>query len=121
VSQLTDRAGAKLSPEEIDLVWTILEGDRPADATAKSGLSGTTISALYRVTDSLHVYPRGLADAEPAGVTVPSAIAPSDAAATRISPIAFLRSMATLLWSAFRYPFRTTEVDLSTGKVIRHY
>jgi len=39
----------------------------------------------------------------------------------QISPLAFLRSMAVLLWTAFRYPFRTTEVDLSTGRVVRQY
>jgi hypothetical protein len=39
----------------------------------------------------------------------------------RIPPLAFLRSMAVILWSALRHPFQTTEVDLSTGKVIRRY
>jgi hypothetical protein len=39
----------------------------------------------------------------------------------RISPLAFLRSIAVLFWSAFRHPFRTTEVDLVTGRVVRQY
>jgi hypothetical protein len=39
----------------------------------------------------------------------------------RIPPRAFLRSMATIFWTAIRHPFRTTEVDLSTGRVVRQY
>ena len=39
----------------------------------------------------------------------------------QISPAAYLRSMAVLFWTAIRYPFQTTEVDLRTGKVIRHF
>src|SRR5437660_2628523 len=38
-----------------------------------------------------------------------------------ISPLAFLRSMGAILWTSFRHPFKTTEVDLSTGQVVRHY
>jgi hypothetical protein len=34
----------------------------------------------------------------------------------RIGFQAYLRSMWTLLWTAFRYPFTTTVIDLSTGK-----
>ena len=40
------------------------------------------------------------------------------AAQVRISPVAFLRSMAVLLWDAFRQPHRTTEIDLTTGRVV---
>jgi hypothetical protein len=36
----------------------------------------------------------------------------------RIPPIAFLRSMAVILWNALRHPCQTTEVDLSTGRVL---
>jgi hypothetical protein len=39
----------------------------------------------------------------------------------QISPVAFLRSMMAIFWGAFRHPFRTDEVDLSTGQVVRHY
>ena len=38
-----------------------------------------------------------------------------------IQLLPFLRTMAVLLWSALRHPFKTTEIDLSTGKVVRHY
>lgn len=38
-----------------------------------------------------------------------------------ISPSAFVHTMATLLWNALRHPFKTTEINLSTGKVIRRY
>jgi hypothetical protein len=51
-------------------------------------------------------------------------IQPADAATeacVEISPAAFLRSMALIFWSAFRHPFKTTEIDLATGRVIRHY
>ena len=37
----------------------------------------------------------------------------------RISPWAFLRAMIAIAWSAFRHPFTTTVVDLSTGRVVR--
>lgn len=36
----------------------------------------------------------------------------------RISPLAFLRSVLAIAWSAFRSPFTTTTIDLSTGRVI---
>ncbi|HMC65526.1 MAG TPA: hypothetical protein VKI65_11365 [Gemmataceae bacterium] len=35
-----------------------------------------------------------------------------------ISPLAFLRSMLAIAWSAFRHPFSTTVIDLATGEVI---
>jgi hypothetical protein len=35
-----------------------------------------------------------------------------------ISPGAFLRSMAMTIWSAFRHPFSTTYIDLSTGECV---
>jgi hypothetical protein len=35
-----------------------------------------------------------------------------------ISPLALLRSMLAILWSALRHPFSTTTIDLATGKVI---
>src|SRR5205823_4386897 len=35
-----------------------------------------------------------------------------------ISPMAFLRSMAMLAWTAFRHPFSTTVIDLSTGQIV---
>lgn len=35
-----------------------------------------------------------------------------------ISPLAFLRTMCAIAWSAFRHPLTTTVIDLSTGKVI---
>jgi hypothetical protein len=34
----------------------------------------------------------------------------------RISLLAFLRSMWAIAWSAFRHPFTSTDIDLSTGK-----
>lgn len=35
-----------------------------------------------------------------------------------IPPLAFLRTVLALAWSAFRYPFSTTYIDATTGKVI---
>jgi hypothetical protein len=35
-----------------------------------------------------------------------------------ISPLAFLRSMAVLLWSSVRHPFSTTTIDLATGHIV---
>lgn len=37
---------------------------------------------------------------------------------TYISPIAYLRSIWTVIWTAFRHPFSTTYIDLSTGKIV---
>lgn len=42
----------------------------------------------------------------------------AESAAARISPIAYLRSMWTILWSTFRSPFTVTMIDLSTGRVM---
>lgn len=38
----------------------------------------------------------------------------------RISPFAYIRAMADIAWSAFRYPTKTTIIDLQTGKIIEH-
>ena len=38
-----------------------------------------------------------------------------------VRPSAFLRSMAAIAWSAFRHPLLTTEIDLTTGAIVRHY
>ena len=35
-----------------------------------------------------------------------------------ISPWAYLRAMANIAWSAFRHPFTTTVIDLTTGRVV---
>ncbi len=35
-----------------------------------------------------------------------------------ITPMAFLRSMVTIIWNAFRHPFSTTYIDLSTGNCV---
>lgn len=36
----------------------------------------------------------------------------------RISPLAYLRSMWSLFWSAIRHPLSNTTIDLSTGRVL---
>ncbi|MBY0458973.1 MAG: hypothetical protein K2V38_16675 [Gemmataceae bacterium] len=36
----------------------------------------------------------------------------------RITPLAYLRAMWNLFWSAIRYPFSETTIDLSTGRVL---
>lgn len=36
----------------------------------------------------------------------------------RISPLAYLRAMANLFWSAIRHPLSETTIDLSTGRVL---
>jgi hypothetical protein len=38
-----------------------------------------------------------------------------------IPPLAYLRAMFNLGWSAFRHPFKTTVVDLMTGRIIESY
>ena len=38
----------------------------------------------------------------------------------RISPIAYLRTMFNIAWSAFRYPTTTTVIDLGTGKIVEN-
>jgi hypothetical protein len=40
--------------------------------------------------------------------------------AVYIGPWAYLRAMWSIAWSAFRHPFKTTYIDASTGRVIRH-
>ena len=49
----------------------------------------------------------------------PDAVDPASPEPVRIPPLAFLRAMAAIAWSAFRHPFSTTVIDLSTGKVVR--
>jgi hypothetical protein len=38
-----------------------------------------------------------------------------EAVITRIGPLVYLRSVWAIIWGAFRHPFSTTLVDLSTG------
>ncbi|HBI42764.1 MAG TPA: hypothetical protein DDY78_07890 [Planctomycetales bacterium] len=57
-----------------------------------------------------------VADLPAAGVPPPD---PAEVVAVR--PSAFLRSMAAIAWSAFRHPRLTTEIDLTTGEIVRHY
>lgn len=38
--------------------------------------------------------------------------------AIHISPLAYLRAMANLFWSAIRHPFSNTTIDLNTGHVL---
>ncbi len=37
-----------------------------------------------------------------------------------ISPWAFLRTMAAIAWSCFRHPLTTTEIDISTGRILKN-
>lgn len=36
-----------------------------------------------------------------------------------IPPLAYLRAMVMIAWSAFRHPMSTTTIDLATGQVIQ--
>jgi hypothetical protein len=38
-----------------------------------------------------------------------------------VSALAYLRTMWSLLWTAFRHPFTTTYIDAATGKVLDRY
>jgi hypothetical protein len=38
-----------------------------------------------------------------------------------VSLAAYLRTMWSLLWTAFRHPFTTTYIDATTGKVLDRY
>jgi hypothetical protein len=40
---------------------------------------------------------------------------------TRIGLAPYIRAAWNLLWTAFRHPFKTTEIDLATGRVVRHF
>ena len=37
----------------------------------------------------------------------------------RVGFVAYLRTMWSLLWTAFRHPMSTTYIDVKTGKVLR--
>ncbi len=64
----------------------------------------------------------------PTGTTAPPAEAPPSDGAARgpylplswAGLVAYLRSMLAIAWSAVRHPRKTTVIDLSTGKVLRH-
>ena len=62
-------------------------------------------------------------DAE--ATSAPLAVAPSDPSdepvVTRIGLVAYLLAMWNLLWSAIRHPTKTTEIDLMTGQIVRHF
>jgi len=36
----------------------------------------------------------------------------------RISPLAYLRAMCNMFWSAIRHPLSSTTIDLTTGRVL---
>jgi hypothetical protein len=38
-----------------------------------------------------------------------------------VSFLAYVRTMWSLLWTAFRYPFTTTYIDVASGAVIEGY
>jgi hypothetical protein len=38
-----------------------------------------------------------------------------------ISPLAYLKTCLAILWSALRHPLQTTEIDMTTGHVVRRY
>lgn len=50
----------------------------------------------------------------------PVAVRPADddAVVVRVPPLAYLRAMANLFWSAIRHPLSETTIDLSTGRVL---
>lgn len=50
-------------------------------------------------------------------LTVPNDLAPV-VWTVRIPPLAYLRAMANLFWSAVRHPWSETTIDLSTGRVL---
>jgi hypothetical protein len=57
--------------------------------------------------------------------TVTTEPAPADSGAPepafiRIPPLAYLRAILALAWSTFRHPFKTTEIDLMTGRIVAH-
>jgi hypothetical protein len=39
----------------------------------------------------------------------------------RVGLVAYARSMWNLFWSALIHPTKTTEIDLMTGRVVRHF
>ncbi|HEY1191977.1 MAG TPA: hypothetical protein VGE74_30385, partial [Gemmata sp.] len=51
------------------------------------------------------------------GLALPADLEPT-VWAVRIPPLAHLRAMFNLFWSAIRHPFSETTIDLSTGRVL---
>jgi len=51
------------------------------------------------------------------GLTLPGDLDPI-VWTVRISPLAYMRTMWNLFWSALRHPFSNTTIDLSTGRVL---
>jgi RNA polymerase sigma-54 factor len=54
----------------------------------------------------------------PPTASTQEAIVPSPTVVTQIGPMAYLRSVWTVIWSAFRHPLSTTLIDLSTGEAV---
>ncbi len=48
----------------------------------------------------------------------PEEYRPTSAAAVRQDFAAYVRCMWSLLWTAFRHPFKATVIDWSTGQVL---
>jgi hypothetical protein len=63
------------------------------------------------------VWAKGQPVASDGGVELPEPI--GEAVCTvRIPPLAYLRAMGNLFWSAIRHPLSETTIDLSTGRVL---
>jgi hypothetical protein len=52
------------------------------------------------------------------GKTAIAADTPAERETVYIPPLAYLRSVWAMLWTAIRYPRQTTYVDLSTGRYV---
>ena len=62
---------------------------------------------------AVRVMPAGRGDPQPSAGERPEVV--------RIGFIPYLRAMLNLVWSAFRHPTKTTEIDLMTGRIVRHF
>ena len=50
-----------------------------------------------------------------------TAIQSDEPIVVHVSAVAYLRTMWSLLWTAFRHPLTTTYIDAATGEVIDGY
>jgi hypothetical protein len=85
----------------------------PRNAT--EGEMGPVEPISGQVTPSTSTAETGAVHAgtQPAATATPTVI--------RVGFVPYLRAMWNIFWSSFRHPTKTTEIDLKTGRVVRHF
>lgn len=125
-----------LSTQEAAFLEAILEGKGPDQARSLAGLDATKAAEVIHSeienlrsrarNGSVHKNGESTAAASTRAGETEMSTADDEGSVVepvmvRISPFAFLRTMANALWTTLRYPTRTTEIDLTTGRVLRNY